>query len=165
LILIELNFKVHRGLKFGPGRDKAKIIAEAGGGALTLPTGSAVLSSKSASNANVRRQNRPPPCRTDRLLVSIDSGPVRLAGALGTPVVGLFGAIDPCHHLSPVSPGAGLFSEVACRFCHHATPRGHWQSECPNNIRCMKELEVQPVFEAVKSILAKFKQWKGARQP
>ncbi len=89
------------------------------------------------------------------LLVSIDSGPVHLAGAVGTPVVGLFGAVNPQYRLPPESPAVGLFSNVPCLYCHHATPRGHWQTGCPNDIRCMEELDVQTVFQAVKSMLAK----------
>jgi ADP-heptose:LPS heptosyltransferase len=88
------------------------------------------------------------------LLVSIDSGPVHLAGAVGTPVVGLFGAVDPRFRLPPDSPAMGLTGEVPCLFCHHTSPHGHWQSGCPNDVRCMKELDVQTVFEAVKSALA-----------
>jgi ADP-heptose:LPS heptosyltransferase len=89
------------------------------------------------------------------LLVSIDSGPVHLAGAVGTPVVGLFGAVDPHYRLPPDSPAVGLFSDVPCLFCHHKTPIGHWQNGCPNDIRCMKELDVQTVFQAVKAMIAK----------
>jgi ADP-heptose:LPS heptosyltransferase len=89
------------------------------------------------------------------LMVSIDSGPVHLAGAVGVPVVGLYGALEPRHYLPPDSPSAGVFSDVPCRFCHHATPQGHWQSGCPNDIRCMKELDVPAVFQAVKSALAR----------
>jgi len=88
------------------------------------------------------------------LIVSIDSGPVHLAGAVGTPVVGLFGAVNPRFRLPPDSPAAGLFSDVPCLFCHHTTPHGHWQTGCPNDIRCMKELDVQTVFQAVKAMLS-----------
>jgi ADP-heptose:LPS heptosyltransferase len=95
------------------------------------------------------------------LMVSVDSGPVHLAGAVGVPVVGLYGALEPRHFLPPDSPAAGVFSEVPCRFCHHATPIGHWQTGCPNDIRCMKELEVQPVFQAIKSMLSKHGQRRG----
>ena len=35
-----------------------------------------------------------------------------------------------------------------------ATTCGHWHGGCPNDIRCMKELDVQPVIEAAKSMLA-----------
>lgn len=88
------------------------------------------------------------------LVVSIDSGPVHVAGAVGTPVIGLFGANNPRHRLPPDSPGTGLVGNVPCLFCHHATPRGHWQTGCPNDIRCMKELDVQTVFDAIKPTLA-----------
>jgi ADP-heptose:LPS heptosyltransferase len=89
------------------------------------------------------------------LVISIDSGPVHVAGAVGVPVVGLFGANAPQFRLPPGSPGTGLFTQLPCIFCHHKTPRGHWQTGCPNDIRCMKELEVQTVFDAVKTMLAK----------
>jgi ADP-heptose:LPS heptosyltransferase len=89
------------------------------------------------------------------LVISIDSGPVHVAGAVGVPVVGLFGANAPQFRLPPNSPGTGLFTQLPCIFCHHTTPRGHWQTGCPNDIRCMKELDVQTVFAAVKDLLAK----------
>jgi ADP-heptose:LPS heptosyltransferase len=91
------------------------------------------------------------------LVVSTDSGPVHIAGAVGVPVVGLFGANAPQYRLPPDSPGTGLFSQIPCIACHHESPRGHWQSGCPNDIRCMKELDAQTVFEAVKNYLAKAK--------
>jgi ADP-heptose:LPS heptosyltransferase len=89
------------------------------------------------------------------LIISIDSGPVHVAGAVGVPVVGLFGANAPQYRLPPDSPGSGVFTQLPCIFCHHATPKGHWQSGCPYDIRCMKELDVETVFQAVKNMLAK----------
>ena len=89
------------------------------------------------------------------LLVSIDSGPVHIAGAVGTPVVGLFGAVAPQFRLPTDSPAVGVFSEVPCRFCHHQNPRGHWKDGCPHDLRCMKELDMPTVFDAVKSMLEK----------
>jgi ADP-heptose:LPS heptosyltransferase len=90
------------------------------------------------------------------LIVSIDSGPVHLAGAVGTPVIGLFGANNPQYRLPPASPGIGLVADVPCLYCHHRTPRGHWQTGCPHNMRCMKELDCQPVFQAVALAFSKF---------
>jgi ADP-heptose:LPS heptosyltransferase len=87
------------------------------------------------------------------LIVSIDSGPVHLAGAVGTPVIGLFGPMDPALYLPPDSPGLGLFGDVPCLFCHNRTPVIHWISGCPNDIACMKKLDCHTVFEAVKSML------------
>jgi ADP-heptose:LPS heptosyltransferase len=85
------------------------------------------------------------------LIISIDSGPVHVAGAVGTPVIGLFGPVDPASRLSPDSPAFGLFSDVPCLFCHNRTPVIHWISGCPNKIACMKKLDGETVFEAVKS--------------
>jgi ADP-heptose:LPS heptosyltransferase len=87
------------------------------------------------------------------LLISIDSGPVHVAGAVGTPVIGLFGPVDPASRLPPDSPALGLCSDVPCLFCHNRTPIIHWFDGCPNNIACMKRLDDQTVFEAVKSML------------
>jgi ADP-heptose:LPS heptosyltransferase len=88
------------------------------------------------------------------LMITIDSGPVHLAGAVGTPVIGLFGAVNPALRLPPESPAVGLVSDVPCLFCHHQTPHGHWFDGCPNDIACMKKLDDRTVFEAVKSMLA-----------
>ena len=89
------------------------------------------------------------------LIVSIDSGPVHVAGAVSTSVVGLFGALDPALILPPDSPAPaiGLFSDVPCLFCHNRTPVINWESGCPYDIACMKKLDCQTVFEAVKSML------------
>jgi ADP-heptose:LPS heptosyltransferase len=87
------------------------------------------------------------------LIVSIDSGPVHLAGAVGTPVIGLFGPLDPTLILPPNAQALGLFSDVPCLFCHNRTPVIHWCDGCPNDIACMKKLDCHTVFEAVKSML------------
>jgi ADP-heptose:LPS heptosyltransferase len=91
------------------------------------------------------------------LIITIDSGPVHLAGAVGTPVIGLFGAINPALRLPPDSPALGLAGDVPCLFCHHHAPHRHWFDGCPNDIACMKKLDEQTVFEAVKSILGRSK--------
>jgi ADP-heptose:LPS heptosyltransferase len=90
------------------------------------------------------------------LVISIDSGPVHVAGAVGTPVIGLFGPLDPASRLPPNSPAPalGLVSDVPCLFCHNRTPVIHWITGCPNDIACMKKLNEQIVFETVKSMLA-----------
>jgi ADP-heptose:LPS heptosyltransferase len=87
------------------------------------------------------------------LVISIDSGPVHVAGTVGTPVIGLFGPLDPASRLQPDSPALGLFSDVPCLFCHNRAPIIHWRDGCPNDIACMKKLDDQSVFEAVKSML------------
>jgi ADP-heptose:LPS heptosyltransferase len=89
------------------------------------------------------------------LIISIDSGPIHLGGAVGTAVVGLFGPVNPLFRLPIDSPSVGLVGDVPCLYCHHKTPLGHWYTGCPNDIRCMKQLDDEAVFQAVKSILSK----------
>jgi ADP-heptose:LPS heptosyltransferase len=87
------------------------------------------------------------------VIISIDSGPVHVAGTVGTPVIGLFGPLNPDLVLTREAPGLGLFGDVPCLFCHNRTPVIHWIDGCPNDIACMKTLDAESVFDAVKSIL------------
>ena len=87
------------------------------------------------------------------LIISIDSGPVHVAGAVSTLVIGLFGPLDPVSILPSDGRALGLFSNVPCRFCHNRTPVIHWFDGCPNDIACMRRLDCEAVFEAVKSML------------
>ena len=88
------------------------------------------------------------------LIISIDSGPVHVAGAVHTPVIGLFGPLNPSLVLTQEKPALGLFSDVPCLFCHNRTPVIHWIDGCPNDIACMKTLKVETIFDAMKSMLA-----------
>lgn len=80
-----------------------------------------------------------------RLLVTIDSAPMHLAGALGTPQVALFGLTNPFHwhpratpsrilHAGGVSPGAP--------FVPKQTPRP------------MKEISTEQVIDAMQTLLS-----------
>ena len=89
------------------------------------------------------------------LLVGIDSGPIHVAGAVGTPCVGLFGPTDPSLIISNPELAAGVFYRVECSFCRRPRhPPLHWKSGCPD-IQCMKELTVERVFDAVAANLAR----------
>ena len=89
------------------------------------------------------------------LIISIDSGPVHVAGAVGTPVIGLFGPLSPALVLPRQSraPAIGVCGDVPCLFCHHRTPVMHWIDGCPNDIACMRKLDDGTVYEAMKSML------------
>jgi ADP-heptose:LPS heptosyltransferase len=89
------------------------------------------------------------------LLVAIDSGPIHIAGAVGTPVVGLFGAVNPQFRMPPDSLGKSIVGNVSCLYCNHRIPVGHWIENCPHEIACMKAITVDEVFQAVKEILEK----------
>ncbi len=89
------------------------------------------------------------------LLIAIDSGPIHIAGAVGTPVVGLYGAVNPKFRMPPESAGKAIVGNVACLYCNHRTPVGHWKDNCPHEIACMKAITVEEVFQATKDILEK----------
>jgi ADP-heptose:LPS heptosyltransferase len=89
------------------------------------------------------------------LLVAIDSGPIHIAGAVGTPVVGLFGPVNPKFRLPADSPAVGLFKEIPCLFCHNKTPIRHWVTGCPHDIQCMKQIEVDTILNEVTAFLEK----------
>lgn len=99
------------------------------------------------------------------LMISVDSGPTHISGAVDVPLVGLYGALNPAHFLPRFSPATGVYANVPCLFCNDATPIGHWQTGCPYEIRCMKELDVPTVFAAVKTMLDKVGKDGGPSRP
>ena len=74
------------------------------------------------------------------LLVTVDSGPMHWADAMGVPLVAVFGATDPgrtgpYRQLAHVVAKAGL----PCRPCHaRACARG--------DLACLQTLDVEAVF-------------------
>jgi ADP-heptose:LPS heptosyltransferase len=86
--------------------------------------------------------------RTD-LFLSIDTGPMHLAAALGVPTVGLFGPTNPRHHGPWGEPGRSvvLRTGIPCSPC--AKPQ---RRACPVNA-CLTELSPRRVFEAGRALL------------
>lgn len=84
------------------------------------------------------------------LLVSNDSAPVHLAGAVGTPVVQIYGATTPDLGFAPLDPRSKVVEiELDCRPCKKlhapACPLGHF--------RCMRDLTPDLVTRAALEIL------------
>ena len=83
------------------------------------------------------------------LLVTTDSGIMHMAYGIGTPTVSLFGAgIE--EKWAPLGP-----SHIAINhrlFCSPCTKFGY-TPECPYDVRCLKEIGVDEVIEAVDSLL------------
>lgn len=81
-----------------------------------------------------------------RVLVTADSGPIHLANALGTPVIGLFGPTRP-EVTGPRGTGRSIIiqKDSGC----NRTPC--YYLECPDN-RCMKMIEVADVLEAIRQV-------------
>jgi heptosyltransferase-1 len=83
-----------------------------------------------------------------RCLVSADTGPLHLATAIQTPVVGLFGSTDP-NRTGPIGRGHQVIVKgLACVPCE--------EKHCPLGTRaCMADITVDEVFNAVKRVLEK----------
>ena len=82
------------------------------------------------------------------LLLTNDTGPMHVAAALGTPVVVVFGSTSPAL-TGPGLPGDTrhqfLSAGVACSPC--------FLRECPIDFRCMNNLGVENVTEAIMQVL------------
>lgn len=75
------------------------------------------------------------------VLVSADSGPAHVAAAVGTPAVTLFGPTDPRLTAPLGDRQISLWRQPACAPCFLA--------RCPIDHRCLTELTVDQVLEAV----------------
>jgi ADP-heptose:LPS heptosyltransferase len=92
------------------------------------------------------------------LFIGIDSGILHAAGAVGTPVVGLFGPINPRLRLPPENPAVAVTSSVPCLGCHHRLPVLHWFDNCPHSIACMRNITPEAVLDSISQLLAVVKQ-------
>jgi len=79
-------------------------------------------------------------------LVSSDTGPLHLATAVGTPVVGLYGSTDP-RRTGPIGGGHRvLIKDLPCVPCE--------EKDCPLGARaCMSEITTDDVYEAVRKVM------------
>jgi heptosyltransferase-2 len=82
-------------------------------------------------------------------VVSNDSGAMHLAGAVGTPVVAVFGATNE-RRTSPLTSGpeavppAIVATDVWCRPC--------MLRECPIDHRCMTRIPAARVFDSIRQV-------------
>jgi heptosyltransferase-1 len=79
--------------------------------------------------------------RAARIVVSGDTGPLHLAAAAGTPVVGLFGPTPPARN-GPWNPADRVVSS-------HETCRCVFKRSCTAEAWCMERLAVTDVVDAV----------------
>jgi heptosyltransferase-2 len=82
-------------------------------------------------------------------IVTNDSAPLHLASAVGTPTVAIFGPTVPAFGFGPLAPKRAI-AEIAleCRPCS-----SHGPQVCPlGHFKCMRELTVQRVTDAVLSV-------------
>ncbi len=83
-----------------------------------------------------------------RLLIACDSGPVHLAGAVGTPALALFGPTSPVRW-GPLPPGRALSLGLGCAPCSN-----HGGETCPEgHHRCMADLSAELVTRTAREML------------
>jgi ADP-heptose:LPS heptosyltransferase len=85
--------------------------------------------------------------RSATVVVSGDTGPIHLAAAAGTPVVGIYGPTDPRRN-GPWSPLDETVSRFDTCVCHH-------KRRCHRASRCLDDIEMDDVFRAVSARLGK----------
>ena len=82
------------------------------------------------------------------VFIGPDSGPMHLAGAVGTRSIVLFGSIPPQARINYYpSHEAVTMPGLSCLGC--------WYKQCPYNVKCMKELEVALVYRKFVNLLGK----------
>lgn len=160
---------IHAGAEFGPARcwrperfaEVAAHVSKTTGCRCLLFGGPGEVESVSAI-AKMLRSRLPDPSRvidvagrttllelceliqSCRLLLTNDTGPMHLAGALGTPVVVLTGSTSH-HQTGPLDPRSRVITaNVECSPC--------FLRECPIDFRCMDRISVEMVTEAALTI-------------
>jgi heptosyltransferase I len=119
---------------WGPGEEPLaqEVAREAGGAALLSPATSV--------------RDLVAIVRGAAIMISGDTGPVHIAAALGTPIVGLFGPTRPSRN-GPLSAGDITISRDAVCVCHHLR-------RCTRERMCLLDVEVAEVVGAVERRLA-----------
>lgn len=82
------------------------------------------------------------------LVLSVDSGPMHAAAALGVPVVAVFGPTDPAR-VGPYGPGHRVIQSKASRA--EAVEQGNWKTVSPS---FMMDIEVDEVCDAMLAALS-----------
>lgn len=81
-------------------------------------------------------------------LVTGDTAPLHVAGALKAKIVALFGPTDPRRHMPPAAGAVVLNRRLACQPCYRGTCR---YSE---KLACLTRISVEEVFDAVCRLMA-----------
>jgi ADP-heptose:LPS heptosyltransferase len=84
--------------------------------------------------------------RPAALMVSGDTGPVHIAGAVGTPIVSLFGPSDPARN--------GPWAPEDRRISRHETCACHYRRRCRRADWCLAGIDVDEVTRAIEERLS-----------
>ena len=77
------------------------------------------------------------------LFIGPDSGPMHLAGAVGTKSIVTFGSVPPNARINYYpTHQAVVLSGLSCLGC--------WYKQCPYDIKCMKDLNADLVYQKIK---------------
>lgn len=87
-----------------------------------------------------------------KLFIGIDSGLLHIAAGTRTPSIGIFGMTLPEYRFAKDFRKDFVATRVECAGCEHRKPRLHWLTNCPHDIRCMRQIAVD---EVLRSCLAK----------
>jgi heptosyltransferase-2 len=79
------------------------------------------------------------------VVVTNDSGPMHLAGAVGSKVVAIFGSTSP-EATSPLGRHRIIWKKADCSPC--------FERECPIDFKCMTSITTDEVYSAVKDLLS-----------
>jgi lipopolysaccharide heptosyltransferase II len=83
------------------------------------------------------------------LVICNDSGPMHIAGAVGVPVVAVFGPTGPREKLPPSSHSFAIRSNISCSPCYYSVYKG-----CPYPQReCLARIDVDSVLQLVQRAL------------
>lgn len=82
-----------------------------------------------------------------RVFLTNDSGPMHIASALNVPLVALFGSTSDVT-TGPYKGGKVIHKHVACSPCYRRT--------CPIDFRCMKNIEVEEVYQTLNKLIDKY---------
>jgi ADP-heptose:LPS heptosyltransferase len=88
------------------------------------------------------------------LFIGIDSGLLHVAASLRVPCVGIFGPTSPHLRLPEGNVQNCIISQIKCQGCHHRIPRIHWESGCPYDAACMKNIPAAEVLATCIRLLA-----------
>ena len=83
------------------------------------------------------------------LFIGPDSGPMHLAGALGTRSIVLFGSVPPQARINHYPSHESIVNDkLSCLGC--------WYAHCNINYKCMKDLDAQIVYKRMNEILGSY---------
>jgi lipopolysaccharide heptosyltransferase I len=130
--------RVRHGLRslvlWGPGEEPlaSGVVERSAGAAMLAP---------STTIADLVRLSR-----AARLMIAGDTGPLHIAAAMGTPIIGLFGPTDPQRN-GPWDPADIALSRYDACVCHY-------QRRCRRTTACLADIAVEDLVAAIDCRLA-----------